>query len=123
MPIDRLVLFQEQKRSNRMRAQSHETGHPAPKDPPDPLMLDGPAQQAQQALRVLGAHDARLDDVDGTANRRCHEPGQQRSREVRRQVVFQRRLAQQRAFKGVVAGQLARGHEHRSHAVRPHASP
>lgn len=123
IPIDRLVLLQEQERSNGMRTQSHETGHPAPKHPPDTLVLDGPAQQPEQALRLLCAHDARLNHVDGTADRRRHKAREQRRREMRRQVVFERRVGEQGAFETVVAGELARRHKHGSHAVRPHAPP
>lgn len=123
MPIDRLVLFQEQERGDRMRGQPHEAGHPAAKHPPDAFVLDGPAQQADEALRVLGAHDARFDHVDGAAYRGRHEAREQRGREVRRQVVLEGRLGEQGAFEAVVAGQLACGHEHGSHAVRPHAPP
>ena len=123
MPIDRLVLFQEQERGDRMRTQPHETGHPAPEHPPDAFVCDGPAQQAEQTLRVLGAHDSRFDHVDGTAYRGRHEAREQRGREMRRQVVLEGRLGEQGAFETVVAGELARRHEHGSHAIRPHAPP
>lgn len=86
------MLFQKQKGSDRMRSQPHKTRHPAPEHPPDALMLDGPAQQSQQALAVLGAHDSRLDHVHGTAHRRRHEAREQGRREVRRQVILQRRV-------------------------------
>ena len=72
--IDRLMLLQEQKRGNRVWTQPDETRHPTFEHPPDALVLDGPAQQPEQAFRLLGAHDARLDHVDGAADCRRHEP-------------------------------------------------
>ena len=123
MPIDRLVLFQKQKSSNRMRSQSHKARHPAPEHPTDAFVLDGPAQQPQQALRLFRAHDPRLDHVDGTAHRRRHEAREQGRREVRRQVILERGVREQDPFETIVARELAGRHQHGPHAVRPYAPP
>ena len=123
MSIDRLMLLQEQKSSNRMGPQSRETGHPAPKHPPDALIPYSPAQQPQQTLCLLRAHDARLDHIHGAAHGRRDEAREQGRREMRRQVVFEGGVSEQEPLETVVAGELARGHEHGSHAVRPYAPP
>ena len=121
MSIDRLMLFQEQESSNRMRPQTREAWHPPPKHPPDAFIAYSPAQQPQQPLRLLGAHDARLDHVYGTAHRRRDEAREQGRREMGRQVVLERGVSEQGALETVVACELACGHEHGSHAVGPYA--
>ncbi len=123
MPVDLLVLFQEEESGHRVRAQPHKAGHPAPEHPPNAFTLDRPAQQPEQALRLLGAHDARLDHVDGTADGGRDEAREQGGGKVRRQVVVERGVGQQGALEAVVAGELAGRHEHGAHAVGPHAPP
>lgn len=123
MPIDLLMLFQKQKSSNRMRSQPHKTRHPAPEHPTHAFLLDGLAQQPQQALRLLRAHNPRLDHVHGTADRRRHEAREQGGREVRRQIILERRVREQDPLESVVARELARRHEHGAYAVGPDAPP
>lgn len=74
MPVEPLVLFQEQKREHRMRSQTYKTRYPPPKHPSHAFDLVQLPQQRHQAIPVVGAHHPRLDNVDGTAHRRRDEP-------------------------------------------------
>ena len=115
------MLFQEQERDNRMRAQTDEARYPAPEHPFRAFKPIYVRQQSGQPFALFGAHHARLDHVDGAADRRCHETRQERGREMRREVILQRRVGQEHTLEAVVRGQLAGCHQHRAHAVRPHA--
>ena len=123
MSIDRLMLFQKQERSNRMRSQSHKTRHPAPEHPPNAFMLYSPAQQPQQTLRLFRTHDSRLDHIHRAAHGRSHKACEQGCGEMRRQIILERCAREQDTLEPIIACELACRHEHGSHAIRPYAPP
>lgn len=86
-PPHPLMLFQEQKRHHRMRAQPHKTRHPPAKHPPHALHPKHPPQQPSQPFPFRRRHDTRLNDIHGAADRRRHEPGQKTGAEMRVQVI------------------------------------
>lgn len=117
------MLLEEQESENRMRAHADEARHPTLKHPAQALGLGDIRDEADDALVLGGAHDARLDHVDGRADGGGHEARHEGRREVRRQVVLQRRAVQQQPLEDVVRGQLAHRHEHRPRRVGPHPAP
>jgi len=80
-------------------------------------------RQLRESLALAGAHDARLDDVHGTTNRRRHKTGRKGRCEMRRSTVLHGRVCQQSTLDAVVARELAGRHQRRTHAVGPDAAP
>lgn len=111
------MLFQKQKRHDRMRAQPHKTRHPPPKHPAHALDPIDPAQQPPQPLLLLRGHDPRLHHVHGTTDRGSDKPGQETGAEMRGKIILERGSREDDALAAIVTRELARGHEHGAHAV------
>lgn len=75
--IDLLMLLQEQESDDRVRPQSNEARDPTSEHPSYAFGPIYVGQQPRQPFTLLGAHHARLDDVDGAADRRRDEPSQE----------------------------------------------
>lgn len=119
--IKLLMLLQEQERRYRMRAQPDETRHPSSKHPRDAFRSVHVDQQGPHAFALLGAHDARLDDVHGAADGGGDEAGQEAGAEVRGEVIVQWRVGEYESLEAVVRGELGCRHQDRTHAVRQYA--
>jgi len=118
--INLLMLLQEQKSGDRVRAQSNEARNPTFEHPAHAFGPIDVGQQPRQPFTLLCAHHTRLDHVDGAADRRRDEASQERRGKMRRQVVLERRMSEKHSLEAIVRSQLAGRHQHRAHAVRPH---
>ena len=111
LTIELLVLLQEDKREDGVRAHADEAGDPALEHPSQALGTCDFGEKGEDALLRRGAHHARLDDVyrgaDGCGDEACEEGG----REVGCQVVLERRVVEKGALEPVVCSDLANGHE------------
>ena len=116
------MLLEKHHGEDGLRAQPHEAGHPAAEAPRDTLLPRDVSQQRDNAsARVLGpgAHDPRLDHVNGAANGRGDEAGGRAGQEVGGGIVAHTETLQARLLECVVAGELAGRHERRADAVGP----
>lgn len=104
-----------------MRAKSNEARNPTSEHPTHAFGPVDVGQDPRQPFTLLGAHHARLDHIDGAADRGRNKPSQKRSREMRRQVILERSIGEKDPLEAIVRGQLAGRHQDRAHAVRPHA--
>lgn len=83
LPVHLLVLFEEEEGEDRMRSDADEAGYPALEHPADAFGLCDIADESDDVVVLVRAHYARLDHVDGRADRRGDEASKEGGCEVR----------------------------------------
>ncbi len=69
------MLFEKHHCADRLRAQANKAGHPATEDPEQTFRAARLGQYGHDGHLAAGAHDARLDDVDGRTAGGRDKPG------------------------------------------------
>jgi hypothetical protein len=122
LPVNLLMLLKEHESGNGMRSKSNETRHPALEDPAQTFFGRDVPDKTHDAFLRLCAHDAGLDHIDRTANRRRDETSHDRSAEMRGEIVAQVGPLQKLRLENIVTCELRRGHEDCADAVGPDAA-
>lgn len=86
-PKQPFMLFQKQKRNDRMRPQPNKTRYPPPKHPPNTFNPINIRQQPHHSLRFPSTHNPRFDHIHRTAYCRCYKAGQERGAEMQAEIV------------------------------------
>jgi hypothetical protein len=121
-PVNLLMLLEEHESSNGMRPKSNETRYPALEDPAQTFFGRDVPDKTDDAFLRLCAHDAGLDHINRTTNRRRDETSHDRSAEMRGKIVAEVGPLQKLRLENIVTCELRRGHEDCADAVGPDAA-